>query len=176
MRNGQLIRVDFNTLFSAFFLLFFATRTVVVRRLYGLDLALVGLLAIFFVWPDGLLSSGLKLCYLVLFFVFGAFRRIPSSMAVFAVAYIGVYCASLVQTDLPMPAAFGLLAGSSIVVFLVQRGGAFFDIRAKQFRCVGREAGVFTHFAHLEYLIFRAFPVLLILYALVPFLRYRFHL
>jgi hypothetical protein len=168
--------MGFNPTFATFFLLFFAVKWVVDRKIHGLDLILVCLVATFLVLPGGLLSNGLGMVYLIFFFVFGARERIPFSMAAFALAYAGVYCASLVQATLPAPVVVLFLAAFAVATYFVQCGKVFFDIRSKEFQPSRGGRDFYVRFAHLEYFVFRAFAGLLILYMLVPFFRHRLNL
>lgn len=168
--------MGFSTIFVAFFLLFFAVRWIVDRKIHGLDLILVCLVTIFLVLPGGLLSNALGMVYLIFFYVFGARERVPFSMAAFALAYAGVYSASLVKGTVPVPVVVVLLAASAAAAYLVQSGRVFFDIRSKEFQPSRSGRDFYVRFAHLEYFVFRAFAGLLILYMLVPFFRHRLNL
>lgn len=168
--------MSFNTLFVSFFVLFFLSWAIVRRKSQSLNVLFVASLLVFLLVPDGLLSNGLKICYLVFFYVFGAYHRVPSSMAAFAVAYVGVYSATLTTTEISVPLGIVFLAVLLVFSFVVQTGGVFFDTRAKQFARTGKGGAFFTHVAHFEYLVFRAFPALLVLYGVMPFLRYRLYM
>jgi hypothetical protein len=168
--------MGFNPTFVTFFLLFFCIRWVVDRKIHALDLILVCLVMIFLVLPGGLLSNAMGMVYLIFFYVFGARQRIPFSMAAFALAYAGVYCASLVNATMPAPVVVLLLAALAVATYFVQSGKVFFDIRSKEFQPSRGGRDFYVRFAHLEYFVFRAFAGLLILYMLVPFFRHRLNL